>query len=103
VPKVILKTRKDTLAMEVKSHSKTQSVKGGVAPGQARANKRYSFKDEHVVFLFKLLQKSNKLKLMEVRRPEEVKKTDDLNYCLYHRILGHPTRFTTSSRMFFRP
>jgi len=41
--------------MEVKSPSKTQSVRGGMASGQSRANKLYSYKDEHVVFLFKLL------------------------------------------------
>jgi len=84
--------RKDTLATEVKSPSKTQSVRGGMASGQARAIKSYSFKDEHVVSLFKLLQKSNRLKLQEVRRPKEVGKTDDPNYCLYHRILRHPTK-----------
>jgi len=57
-------------------------------PGQARANKLYSFKDEHVVSLFKLFQKSNKLKLLPIRHPEEVRKTDDPSYCLYHKILG---------------
>jgi len=45
-----------------------------------------------VVSLFKLLQKSNKLKLPEVRRPHEVGKIDDPNYYLYHRMLGHPTK-----------
>jgi len=30
--------------------------------------------------------------LPEIRRPEEVGKTDDPSYCLYHRILGHPTK-----------
>jgi len=83
--------RRDTLATEVKSPSKTQSVRGRMAFGQACANKSYSFKDEHVVSLFKLLQKSNRLKLSEIRFPEEVGKTDDPNYCLYHRMLGHPT------------
>ena len=47
--------RRDTLATEVKSPSKTQLVRGEMAPGQARANKLYFFKDEHVVSLFKLL------------------------------------------------
>jgi len=61
-------------------------------PGQARANKLYSFKDEHVVSLFKLLQKSNKLKLPEIRHLEEVGKTDDPSYFLYYRMLGHPTK-----------
>ena len=45
-----------------------------------------------MVSLFKLLQKSNKLKLPEIRRPEEVGKSDDPSYCLYHRMLGHPTK-----------
>jgi len=63
-----------------------------MASGQPRANKLYSFKDEHVVSLFKLLQKSNKLKLLEIRRPKELGKTDDPSYCLYHRMLGHPTK-----------
>jgi len=45
-----------------------------------------------VVKLFKLLQKSNKLKLPEARRPEDVGKVDDPKYCLYHRMIGHPTQ-----------
>ena len=53
---------------------------------------QYSFKDELVDSLFKLLNKSNRLKLPEDRRPEEVGKTDNPNYCLYHRMLGHPTK-----------
>ena len=51
-------------------------------------NKQYFFEDEQVVSLFKLLNKSNKLKLSEA--PEEVAKTDDPNYYLYHRMLGNP-------------
>jgi len=84
--------RKDTLIMEVKSPSKTQSVREGMASGQPRANKLYSFEDEHVVSLFKLLQKSNRLKLSEIKCPKEVGKTDDPNYCIYHRMLGHATK-----------
>jgi len=84
--------RRDTLAMKVKSPSKTQLVKGRMAPDQARANKLYSFKDEHVVSLFKLLQKSNRLKLLEIRCPEEAGKTDNPSYYLYHRMLGHSTK-----------
>ena len=63
-----------------------------MGPGQARANKLYSFKDEHIVSLFKLLQKSNRLKLPKIRCPEEVEKTNNPIYCLYHRILGHPIK-----------
>jgi len=54
-----------------------------------------------MVSLFKLRQKSNKLKLLEAKRPEEVEKIDDPSYCIYHRMLGHPTKNATSSRMFF--
>ena len=57
-----------------------------------RANKQYCFKDEHVVSLFKLLHKSNKLNLSEAKRSEEVGKTDDSSYCLYHRMVGHPSK-----------
>jgi len=63
-----------------------------MASGQPRANKLYLFKDEHVVSLFKLLQKSNRLKLSKIRLPEEVGKTEDPNYCLYHRMLGYSTK-----------
>ena len=63
-----------------------------MAPSQARANKLYSFKDEHMVSLFKLLQKSNKLKFLEVRCPEEVGKSDDPSYYVYHLMLEHPTK-----------
>jgi len=62
--------RRDTLATEVKSPSKTQTVRGGMASGQPRTNKLYSFEDKHMVSLFKLLQKSNRFKLSEIRRPE---------------------------------
>ena len=83
---------KETMAAETTSPVKAQPVRGNAAPGQIRANKQYSFRDEHVVALFKLLQKSNKLKLPEPKRPEEVGKTNDPNYCLYHMMVGHPTK-----------
>ena len=60
--------------------------------GQTHANKSYSFKDEYVVSLFKLLQKSNRPKLLEIKRLEDVGEAEDPNYCLYHRMLGHPTK-----------
>ena len=51
----------------------------------------YSFKDEQVVTIFHLLHKDNKLKLPEDRRPNEVGCTNDPNYCLFHRMVHHPT------------
>ena len=77
---------------ETKSPVKPQPVRGGGSSSQPRANKQYSFKNEHVDSLFKLLNKSNRLKLPKVRRPEEVGKSDNPNYCQYHRMLGHPTK-----------
>ena len=38
-----------------------------------------------------MLHKSNKLKLPEVKHPE-VGTTDDPNYYLYHRMVGHPIK-----------
>ena len=63
-----------------------------MAFSQPRGNKTYFFKDEHVVSLFKLLQRSNMLKFSEIKCPEEVRKTIDPKYCLYHRMLGHPAK-----------
>ena len=74
-------------------------LKGGGSSSQTRTNKQYSFKDEHVDSLFKLLNKSNKLKLPEARRPDEVDKTDNPSYCLYHRMLGTLLRTATSSKI----
>ena len=82
--------RKETLLTEMKSPIKPQPTRGGSSSSsQPCANRQYSFKDEHIDSLFKLLNKSNRLKLPEVRCPEEVGKTDNPNYCLYHRMLGH--------------
>ena len=39
-----------------------------------------------------MLYKSNKLKLPEAGHPEEAGKKDDPKYCLYHRMLGNPTK-----------
>ena len=69
--------RKDTLATETKSSSKLQPARGGSSSSQPRANKQYSFNNEHVDSLFKLLNKSNRLKLLKVRHPKEVGKTDN--------------------------
>ena len=69
--------------IEIKSPIKPQLAREGGSSSQPRANKQYSFKDEHVDSLFKLLNKSNRLKLPEVRRPEEVGKTDNPNSVSY--------------------
>ena len=53
--------------------------------------KQYSFTDKQVVIILHLLQKGNKLKLPEVQRPNEVGRTNDPNYCLFYRMIHHPT------------
>jgi len=53
--------RRDTLTTEVMSPPKAQSVRGDMGSSHPCGNKMYFFKDEHVVSLFKLLQKSNRL------------------------------------------
>src|SRR5256886_9598243 len=57
-----------------------------------RSQVKYSFKDAKVEALFKMLDKGGQLKLPELRNPEDMGKTDDPRYCLYHRALGHPTK-----------
>ena len=86
----------------MKSPLNLSQPEGGSSSNQPRANKQYSFKDEHVDSLFKLLNKSNRLKFVKARRPKEVGKTDNPNYCLYHRMLGTLPRVATSSKTFFK-
>src|SRR5436189_2796786 len=48
-----------------------------------RSQVKYSFKDDKVEALFKMLDKGGQLKPPEPRNPEDVGKTDDPRYCLY--------------------
>lgn len=78
-------------------HLKKYDDAGGV-PSNSRGSpsnqncphRQYSFKEKHVGSLFELLNKSNKLRLWAVRRLEEVGKIDHPNYCLFHKMIGHP-------------
>jgi len=54
-------------------------------------SKVYSFKDDQLVAIFHLLHKGNMLKLPETQRPNEVGRTTDPNYCLFYRMVHHPT------------
>jgi len=93
---------KGTLTIETKSPSKPQPARGGSSSTQPSSNKQYSFKNEHVDLLFKLLNKSNRLEFTEDRHPEEVGENDNLNYCLCHRMLGTLPRAVMSSKTFFK-
>lgn len=63
----------------------------GVGPPD-RQHVGYSFKDDKIKALFKMLNKAKKLKLPEPKNPEDVDKTNDPHYCLYHRGLEHRTK-----------
>ena len=53
----------------VKVSGKTQSKKGN-SNRTSEYHKQYSFKDEHVVTIFYLLNKGNKLMFLEARQPK---------------------------------
>jgi len=53
--------------------------------------KVYSFRDRQVVAIILLLHKDNKLKLPEARRANEVRRTNDPKYCIFHKMMHHPT------------
>ena len=43
------------------------------------------------MILFHLLNEGNKLKLPEARRPDKMGRMNDPNYCLFYRMVHHPT------------
>ena len=44
-----------------------------------------------MVAIFHLLPKGNKLKLPDARRPNEIRRTNNPKYCLFHWMIHHPT------------
>src|SRR5436189_3313585 len=85
--------KKETLAADTQQASSSRPTGGGFVDW---SQVKYSFKDGKVEALFKMLSKGGQLKLPEPRNPEDVGKTDDPRYCLYHRGLGHPTKNCSS-------
>ena len=45
-----------------------------------------------MVSILTSLIKMNKIKLPEVKQNAEVSRTDDPNFCMYHRMVHHPTK-----------
>ena len=82
---------KDVLAIETTVSSKAPQKQKGTG-SEPRFQKHYDFKEDQVVTIFKSLLKGKKIKLPEVRRPEDANKTDDPNFCLYHRMVNHATK-----------
>ena len=55
-----------------------------------REQKVYPFPDEDVLNILEQLLQLKLIKLLECRRPGDMGKVNDPNYCKYHRIIGHP-------------
>ena len=80
------------MSVELSGDIQSKAKKSGFNNQESKfPPKQYSFKDEQVVTIFHLLHKGNKLKLPDARRPNEVGRTNDPNYCLFHRMIHHPT------------
>src|SRR3954467_11061426 len=74
--------KKETLAADIQQASSSRPTGGGfVDPSQVK----YSFKDDKVEALFKMLNKGGQLELPESKNPVDIGKTDDPRYYLYHR------------------
>lgn len=54
-----------------------------------RQSREYSF-HENGVGLVEELSEPNALEKTELRRPDELARTDNLKYCPYHRLISHP-------------
>ncbi|KAH0658129.1 hypothetical protein KY285_026659 [Solanum tuberosum] len=52
--------------------------------------KEYPFFDSDVPEIFDELLELKLIELPEMKRPDEAGKTDDQNYCKYHRLVSHP-------------
>ena len=52
--------------------------------------KVYPFLDADMPEMLEQLLKFQLIELPECKRPEEIGKVDDPNYCKYHRIISHP-------------
>src|SRR3954466_16216332 len=81
--------KKETLAADTQQASSSRPTGGGFID---QSQVKYSFKDDKVEALFKMLNKGGQLKLPEPKNPEDVGKTDDPRYCLYHQGLYHSTK-----------
>jgi hypothetical protein len=68
-----------------------EAQRGNLPPTESfkqRRSKLYSFKKDKVLQIFKGAVK-NDMSLPASKRSEDVDKSDEPNFYLYHRILGH--------------
>ena len=52
--------------------------------------KTYPFPDADVWGMLEDLLEKNVIKLLECKRLEEMRRTNDPKYCIYHRVVSHP-------------
>ena len=52
--------------------------------------KKYHFLDSDVRNMLEDLFQKKVIELLECKRPEEMGRVNDLNYCHYHQIINHP-------------
>src|SRR4051812_41517753 len=81
--------KKETLAADTQQASSSRPTGGSFID---RSQVKYLFKDDKVEALFKMLNKGGQLKLPKPKYPEDVGKTNDSRYCLYHRGGAPPTK-----------
>jgi len=82
---------KVTMSVELSGDVQLKAKKSGFNNQESMfPPKQYSFKDDQVVTIFHLFHKGNKLKLSDARRPNEIGRTNDPKYCLFHRMVHHP-------------
>jgi len=83
---------KETMSVELSEDVQSKAKKSGFNNQESKfPPKQYSFRDDQVVTIFHLLHKGNKMKLPDARRPNEIGRTNDPKYCLYHRMIHPPT------------
>ena len=84
---------KETMAVELSGKAPPKQKRSSASNNQEFKflPRQYSFKDKQVETIFHLLNKGNKIKLPEVRWPEEMGRRNDPSYYLFYRMVHHPT------------
>ena len=80
---------KENKSMEKRADSMQEREKRRLTLKEMEA-KTYSFPDADVQGMLEDLLKKNVIKLPECKRPEEMGRTNDPKYCVYHQVVSHP-------------
>ena len=55
-----------------------------------RQEKVYPFPNSHLLDMLEQLLEKQPIQLPKCKRPAEMRRVKDLNYCKYHRVISHP-------------